>query len=147
MGLDIETPWTAAGKVLSDLIDRLVPDKAEAEKQKLATLQALQSYQMATLQASVAVDTAQAATNTAEASSTSRWNSGWRPGAGWLCVAGLCYSFILQPLLSWTMAGLMHWPPAPVLDTGVLLTLLASMLGISTQRTIERINGVIPPGK
>jgi len=147
MGLDIETPWSAAGKVVSDLIDRLIPDRAEAEKAKQAAQQAIDSKQLQLLQASVSVDQAQTTTNNIEASSSRFWNSGWRPGVGWLCVAGLGYSFLFQPLLSWVMASWRHWPAAPVLDVGVLVTLLMAMLGVSTQRTIERINGVVPPGK
>jgi hypothetical protein len=35
----------------------------------------------------------------------------------------------------------------PPLDMGTLLTLLLGMLGLGSMRTVERIKGVIPPGR
>jgi hypothetical protein len=83
VGLNIDTPWTAAATVVTDLIDRFVPDKAEAAKEKLAAAEALQAAQAGQIAASVAIDQAQAATNNIEAASASWWNSGWRPYIGW----------------------------------------------------------------
>ena len=147
MSLDIDTPWTAAAKVVTDLIDRFVPDKTEAAKQKLAAVEAIQAAQAGQIAASVTVDQAQAGVNLAEAQNRSFWVNGARPAILWICGLGLFYSSIGQPLLSWFAAGLWHWPPAPAISTGDLFTVLVGMLGLSTQRTIERINGVIPPGK
>jgi hypothetical protein len=147
MSLELDTPWTAAAKVVSDLIDRFVPDKTEAARQKFEAMGQIQELQKAQLAAAVATDQAQAATNTAEASSGNRFNSGWRPAIGWVCAAALGYDFLLQPLLSWASTGFLHAPPPPQLDIATLLELLGCMLGLSTQRTIERINRVIPPGK
>lgn len=145
MGLNIDTPWTAAASVVNGLIDRFVPNPAEAAKEKADAQARLDAQQLATLQASVAVDVAQATTNTAEAQSSNRWDSGWRPGAGWTCVAGLLYAVLLQPILSWVMGAIAHWPAAPVVNIEILITLLFALLGVSTQRTIERLNGKIPP--
>jgi len=141
------TPWGAAANFALGLIDRLIPDKAEADKQKLAVLGLVQNGQLAAIQAAAAVDQAQAATNTAQAQSRSFWTSGARPAILWICALALAYDTMGQPLLSWVMGALKHWPPAPPLDMGSVMTLLVGMLGLSTQRTIERINGVIPPGK
>lgn len=145
MGLNIDTPWTAAANVVNGLIDRFVPNPAEAAKEKADAQAQLQAFALATLQASTTVDVAQAATNTAEAQSANRWDSGWRPGAGWTCVAGLAYAVLLQPLMSWIAANALHWSAAPVVNIEILVTLLFALLGVSTQRTIERLNGKIPP--
>lgn len=147
MAIDIETPWTAAAKVAEDLIDRFVPDKAEAGRQKLEAIQQIQDLQKAQLAALAAVDQAQAATNTADAQSRNLWNSGARPAVLWICALGLFHATFSQPLANWIMGNLYHWPPSAPLDLSTLLTLLFGLLGLSTQRTIERINGVIPPGK
>jgi hypothetical protein len=147
VGLNIDTPWTAAATVVTDLIDRFVPDKTEAAKEKLAAIEAMQAAQAGQIAASVTVDQAQASVNLAEAQNRSFWVNGARPAILWICGLGLAYSTIGQPLLSWFAAGAWHWPPAPVIDMGSLMTLLIGMLGLSTQRTVERINGVIPPGK
>lgn len=147
MDVKIDTPWSAAATVVTDLIDRFVPDKAEAAKEKLAAVQQLQDLQKIQIAALAAVDQAQAATNTADAQSRSFWNSGARPAVLWICALGLFHATFSQPLANWIMGNLYHWPPATPLDLGTLITLLFGLLGLSTQRTIERINGVIPPGK
>jgi hypothetical protein len=147
VGLNLDTPWTAAANVVNELIDRLVPDKAEAEKQKAIAAQALQAQTLAYLQASVTVDQSQTATNTAEAQSSSKWASGWRPYIGWVCGTGLLYAMLGQPVLSWVMGNAANWKPAPTIDMGTLIPVLCAMLGIATQRTIERIQGKVPPGK
>lgn len=145
MGINIDTPWTAAASVVNGLIDRFVPDPAAAAKEKADAQAQLSALALATLQAGVTVDVAQAATNTAEAQSANRWDSGWRPAAGWTCVAGLLYGVLLQSLFSWVAANVAHWTPAPAVNIEVLVTMLFALLGISTQRTIERLNGKIPP--
>jgi hypothetical protein len=147
MGLNIDTPWTAAATVVTDLIDRFIPDKTEAAKQKLAAVEAIQAAQAGQIAASVTVDQAQTAVNLAEAQNRSLWVNGGRPAVIWICALGLFYSTFGGPVLSWVMGALKHWPPAPSIDMATLFTLLAGLLGLSTQRTIERINGVIPPGK
>lgn len=147
MALNLDTPWSAAANVVNDLIDKLVPDTNAAAKAKADAAQALQAQYIATLGASVAVDQAQAPTNTAEAQSGSFWVSGGRPAIIWICAAGLGYAMLGQPVLSWLSAGWLHWPPAPEINLEALLTLLFALLGISTQRMIERLNGKVPPGK
>jgi hypothetical protein len=147
VGLNIDTPWTAAATVVTELIDRFVPDKAEAAKEKLAAVEAIQAAQAGQIAASVTVDQAQTAVNLAEAQNRSLWVNGGRPAVIWICALGLLYSTFAGPVLSWVMTSLRHWPPAPAIDLATLLTLLGGLLGLSTQRTIERINGVIPPGK
>lgn len=145
--IKVDTPWSSAATVLDDLIDKLVPDKNAAAAAKAAAADRLGQQLISQLNASVAVDQAQAATNTAEAQSTRVWNSGWRPYIGWCSGTGLVYAILLQPLLTWLTGNLLGWKPAPVIDVSILITVLLAMLGVSTQRTIERINGVIPPGK
>jgi hypothetical protein len=147
MAIEIDTPWTAAAKVAEDLIDRFVPDKAEASRQKLEAIQQIGDLQKAQLAAATAVDVAQSSVNAAEAQQRSFWTSGARPSILWICSAGLGYAVIAQPVLGWVMVSAYHWPPPPSLDMGTIMTLLVPMLGLSTQRTIERINGAIPPGK
>ena len=74
--------------------------------------------------------------------------AGWRPYVGWVCGFGLTYQFLLYPFMQWMwrFAQAMEWiprdlDPPPVLDLTVLMTLLFGLLGLSTQRSIERIKG------
>lgn len=116
------------------LIDRLIPDegkKAEAQLELLKISQG-QDFQVVLEQIKV---------NAAEAMNPSLWVSGWRPGAGWCCVAGLGYTFLLQPLLSWASA-VWGFPVPPSIDTEYLIYLLGAMLGIGGLRTVEKVKGV-----
>ena len=64
----------------------------------------------------------------------------WRPAAGWVCVAGLAYQFLFQPLAAWS-GGIHGWAPPPVLDLGDLYGLLFGMLGLGAYRSFERLKG------
>lgn len=143
----IDTPWSAAATVVNNLIDRFVKDPAAAAQEKQAAAALLASQQATVLAAGQAIDTAQAEVDKAEVSSSSKWSSGWRPYVGWACGTGLVYATLGQPLLSWLTGNLWNWKAAPTIDTSTLYPTLFAMLGIATQRTIERIQGVIPPGK
>jgi hypothetical protein len=80
---------------------------------------------------------AQIEVNKIEAANASTFVSGWRPGAGWVCVVGLSYTFILQPLLAWA-ALLLKEPVPPVIDMGLLMQLLFGMLGLAGIRAWEK---------
>jgi hypothetical protein len=71
------------------------------------------------------------------------FDRGWRPGAGWICVLGLGYAFLLRPLLPWVVqvSGLANVPPLPPIDVMELLVLLGGMLGLGGLRTKERLAG------
>jgi hypothetical protein len=84
---------------------------------------------------------AQADVNLAEAQSSSRFVSGWRPFIGWICGFALLYGAMLQPVLAWLALGInVPVPPAP--DQSQLMTVLLGMLGLGTLRTVEKYNGV-----
>jgi predicted Na+-dependent transporter len=58
-----------------------------------------------------------------------------------VCVLGLAYQFLVQPLLAWG-SGVWAVPLPPNLDLGDLLTLLGGMLGLGSLRTAEKFKGV-----
>lgn len=87
------------------------------------------------------INAGQQALNIIAAQSTSFFQSGWRPAAGWLGVIGLAYSTLGQPMLIW-LSDIIGIPKPPVVDTGILITLLVQMLGLGTLRTYERKLGV-----
>lgn len=127
-------PISAALDIGGKLIDRLWPNPADAEKAKYELFKLQQSGE---LQLAVG----QMEINKVEAGSTSLFVSGWRPFVGWVCGAGLVYSFIGQPLLSWASSTWGFSIP-PSLDLGTLLTVLGGLLGLGSLRTVEKINGV-----
>jgi len=67
--------------MLGEVLDRVIPDKAEAAKARLEMESKL--LEAATLQATQQTDI-----NKIEAAHSSLFVSGWRPFIGWVCGAG-----------------------------------------------------------
>jgi hypothetical protein len=87
--------------------------------------------------------------NKIEAGSDSLYKSGWRPAVGWVCVCGLAFTFVVKPLLPWTMqvsllpfGYVSELPPLPNIPMEDLSILLAGMLGLGGMRTFEKFKGV-----
>ena len=117
------------------LLDKIIPDKAAREKAQAELLKAAQDqdFQLALGQIEV---------NKAEAAHSSIFVAGWRPGLGWICVAGLAYNFIVYPLLTWlvVVSGSQFTPPPLMSDN--LMELVLGMLGLGALRTAEKWKGV-----
>jgi len=121
------------------LIDKLIPDpKAKAEAQ-LELLRLQQAGEFKALESEVQLALAQTDINKVEAASEDPFKGRWRPAVGWVCVAGLAYQFIAQPLLSWS-SGIVGWPLPPVLNMGDLLTMLGGLLGLGAMRMKEKLS-------
>jgi hypothetical protein len=136
MGLDI----TGLGSIFDlggKIIDKLFPDKDAADKAKLELLKLQQAGEFKQLEMEQAERLQQVAVNLEEAKSPNVLVSGWRPGVGWVCVLGLCYSVFIQPILISCGVG-----RAPILDVSVIIELLFALLGIGGYRTMEKLKGV-----
>lgn len=120
--------------VASDVIGRLLPDPAQraAAELELAKLHAEGALKPLLAQLDI---------NAREAQHASIFVSGWRPGAGWVSVAGFAYATIGQPLLAWLSLA-KGWPTPPTIDVDLLLVVLAGLLGLGGLRTLEKRNGV-----
>ena len=95
-----------------------------------------------TLKSETNLALAQIDLNKTEAQQPGIYKGGWRPATGWICVAGLGYTFLLRPLLPWLLQVMgVQAPILPAIDTMELLVLLGGLLGLSTQRMNERIKG------
>ncbi|TBW08541.1 hypothetical protein E0E50_14000 [Azotobacter chroococcum subsp. isscasi] len=130
---------TALLPTVADLLDRLIPDPEQKAAAQLELLRLQQEGAFRELDAALQVNLAQAKINEVEAASQSGFQAGWRPLAGYVCVAGLAYEFLIRPLLPWllTVAGTTDVPPLPSLDD-VLFELVFGMLGLGTLRTTDR---------
>lgn len=116
---------------LSDLagavINKIWPDKSEAEKQQLA--------------AAVMLVQGQLAVNTEEAKSPNVFVSGWRPFIGWTCGMACMWNWIGLPM---TKAGLLlagitlSINPADITE---MMPILMGMLGLGGLRTYEKVKG------
>jgi hypothetical protein len=126
---------TALLPALGTLIDRLIPDRAAAEKAKAEMEQQLVT---AANQAALA----QVEVNKIEAAHSSVFVAGWRPSIGWVCAAGLAWAFVLAPIASWALVVLGVKAELPAIHTDYLLELVLAMLGIGGLRTFEKLRGV-----
>lgn len=133
--------WPVIASILPDLLDRVLPDPAQANEAKLRVLELAQKGDLAAMDADMRLALGQMEINKAEAS-TDLFRGGWRPACGWVCAAGLAYTFLLRPILPW-VAGLFgsNVAPMPDIDTDTLMVLLTGMLGLGGLRTVERIKG------
>ncbi|WP_448191919.1 3TM-type holin [Azospirillum sp. sgz301742] len=86
-------------------------------------------------------DERQSRVNEIEAGSDSLFKSGWRPATGWLCLFGLAMETVVYPLLGWALTLWSPGTPLPQVQTEVLTSLLAGLLGLGGYRTIERWKG------
>lgn len=122
------------------VIDKLIPDpvaKAQAQAEALRMQQAGEFKQIET---DLQLALGQIETNKIEAGAPDLFRGGWRPAVGWVCVIGLLYTYLLQPLLSWA-SGMASVPAPPQLDLQELLVLLGGMLGFGGMRMFERLKG------
>jgi len=126
------------------IIDRVFPDKEQADKAKLALFEMQQRGELAHLDAEVKLGEAQAQINAVEAASDSKFKSWWRPALGWVCVFGLGYQFLIRPLVILTLVVANVQADYSVfdLDIATLATILFGMLGLGYYRTVEKKSGV-----
>lgn len=141
MGLDVAGIGAVAdlGSKLLDvggkIFDRIIPDKAAAQKAKdeLAAAMASQEFQLALGQLEI---------NKVEAASTNWFVSGWRPFVGWVCGLGLAYVAILEPIVRFIAKVAFGYQGAfPVIDTSITLQVLLGMLGVAGMRSFEKVKG------
>lgn len=128
---------------VAKFIDRVFPDPLEAAKAKVELINAEREGMFRNDENMLKSDELQNRVNVEEAKSDSLLSKGWRPGAGWVCTAGLAYEFLLRPLLAWLSENWLKWSPPPALETETLLTLLFGLLGLGYYRTRERLAGRI----
>ena len=80
--------------------------------------------------------------NAKEASHRSVFVAGWRPAIGWCGAMALFFAFILSPCIEWyaKFSGMDIVPPA--IETGPLLAIVTSMLGVAGMRSFEKAKGI-----
>jgi len=90
----------------------------------------------------------QMAINLADAQSTATGLSGfmqrsWRPLIGMSAAIAIFWEFVLSKFILFFL-GVFHYEVIniPQLDTGVLMTLVTSLLGLGTLRTFEKSKGL-----
>jgi hypothetical protein len=79
--------------------------------------------------------------NEIEAQSSNMFVAGWRPAAGWICVVGLGFEYLLRPLVQWGLNIAKVAVSLPGIDMNMMFPLLGALLGLGTIRGIEKIKG------
>jgi hypothetical protein len=120
------------------VIDKIFPDKTEAEKAKVKMAELAMQGQLEELKAQVSLLVGQMNINTEEAKHASWFVAGWRPFIGWVCGSALAYYYILQPFLVWVLDIFNVNTSMPKMDVGELMTVLFGMLGLGAMRTFEK---------
>ena len=126
---------TALVPALGTLVDRLIPDKAAAQRAK-------DDMEAALVKAANEAALAQVEVNKIEAGHSSVFVAGWRPAIGWVCAAGLAWAFVLAPVASWGLVISGVKAELPSIQTDYLLELVVAMLGMGGLRTFEKMRGV-----
>ena len=126
---------TALVPALGTLVDRLIPDKAAAQRAK-------DEMEAALVKASNEAALAQVEVNKIEAGHSSVFVAGWRPAIGWVCAAALAWAFIVAPVATWGMAVFGVRETLPAIETDNLFELVLAMLGLGGLRTFEKMRGV-----
>ena len=133
--------WAALIPLIGTIVEKVIPDPQAAADAKLRVMELAQKGELAALDAEMRLALGQLEVNKAEAT-TDMFRGGWRPAVGWICVVGLAYHFILQPVLPWVVALFgAQVPPLPAIDNESLMVLLTGMLGLGGLRTFERVKG------
>jgi len=122
--------------MVGEVVDRLVPDKAGAQKAK-------QELESKLIDAAVAGQLGNLEINKVEAAHRSIFISGWRPSVGWCCSLAFAFHFVVFPLVTWVGQIFGHHFQTPVaLDMDQLMKVLLGLLGISSLRTSEKQKGL-----
>ena len=118
----------AVTDLASTVINKIWPDKSEAEKQQLA--------------AAVMVVQGQLDINKVEAANPSVFVSGWRPFVGWVCGSACAWNWIGLPIVK--LALLIWGHPIDLAPANLteMMPVLLGLLGLGGLRTLEKINGV-----
>lgn len=134
MALD---PITAVLNVGSQIIDKIWPNKDEAEKAKVRLAELAQAGDLKEIELLLG----QQEVNKIEAAHESIFVAGWRPFIGWVCGSSLAYYYVAQPFLVWAFDLLGYNTSMPMLETGELMTILLGMLGLGAFRSYDKKKG------
>jgi hypothetical protein len=141
-------PLAAILGIGSKLIDKFIPDPAQAEQAKLKLLEMQMTGDLAQLAAETDLAKLQIQTNVEEAKNANIFVSGWRPAVGWCCAAAFAYSYVLLPFAQFlvftfgTTAMAEQLALAPRLELSEMMPVLLGMLGLGGLRTVEKVKNV-----
>jgi len=121
--------------LVGTVIDRLIPDKAAAEKAKLEMAGALQAQEFQ-------IQIEQIRVNAEEAKSTNWFVAGGRPAIMWICGFSLAYAAVIEPIGRFIAKVWFGYEGEfPMIDTDLTIQVLFGILGLGAFRTAEKLKG------
>jgi len=137
-------PWDGVVDLLKTGIDKIWPDKTEADKAKAALAQAEVAGNLQEMQNQWESAKEQIEVNKQEAANNSIFVAGWRPFIGWVCGSAFAWTFVFQPIVV-AVAAAIGRPINPkdlaLLDFSQIQPILYGMLGLGAMRTYEKVKG------
>jgi hypothetical protein len=129
-------PFTAGFDLASTVLNKFFPDANEEMRAKFAQA-------ASEIQNEYNLQLSQLEINKVEAANNSLFVSGWRPAVGWVCVAGMAYISIVEPLAKFAAVVLFSYSGVfPIIDTTITMQVLFGLLGLVAARTTEKLKGV-----
>lgn len=136
----------AAGQLAIDVRTALTGEAALTNEQKANIIDRANAIEAANQALEAQAAQGQIDLNKIDAQSASLFKGGWRPAIGWVCVAGLAYTYLVRPVLPWlvqvgivSFGGSLILPPMPALDMKELMSLVMALLGFGGFRMYEKI--------
>ena len=112
---------------ISDILDKLIPDKDLKYKLQHELNQELHKANIAQLEV-----------NKVEAGHSSLFVSGWRPFIGWTCGLGMFGNFITIPFANFVLALVSIDIVIPLVPLETMMPVLMGMLGLGAMRSFEK---------
>ena len=124
-------------------IDRIWPDKTEANKAKARLSEMALQGELQDIQNEFELAVTQAKINMEEAKSADICVSGWRPFIGWVCGGAFAWNYVVRDfvLLLIDVAG-GEVKNVPDLNLSEMMPVLIGMLGLGGYRSWEKAKGV-----
>lgn len=121
---------------VTDIVGRFLPENKEERAKAERQIQAKLTEHLAK------IDLAQLDINKQEAAHRSIFVAGWRPFIGWACGFALAWTYVVTPILQFTLAQTGHLVDLPAMDMSQMMPVLMGMLGLGGLRTFEKYKNV-----
>lgn len=123
-------------------ITRIWPDPVKQVEEQRKLIELSQAGDIAQLNAHVQLMLAQIEVNNTQAKSKSVFVAGARPFIIWMGGFSLAWSGVLHPILTWVWAfAEMSGQPPPLIESGVLASVVTGLLGVSGMRSYDKVRG------
>ncbi len=121
---------------VTDIVGRFLPENKEERAKAERQIQAKLTEHLAK------IDLAQLDINKQEAAHRSIFVAGWRPFIGWSCGLALAWTYVVTPILQFTLAQTGYLVDLPAMDMSQMMPVLMGMLGLGGLRTFEKYKNV-----